>query len=134
MAAVSGSPAVFAVSPRRPCRGKLFRMRVTLAIAAVLGCGGTPEPEPVSESPPQPMVAASLAPTPKPADPVKPHREETVVECPVVLSTTDDDTKAAALLEAASKQVSLGAYGAAWTCADRAADLVPSSDEAHHLR
>ena len=29
---------------------------------------------------------------------------------------------------------SSGSYGAAWTCADRAADLAPTSVEAHHLR
>src|SRR6478672_9013028 len=31
-------------------------------------------------------------------------------------------------------QIEQAAYAAAWTCADRAADLAPTSVEAHHLR
>ncbi|MEO8701417.1 MAG: metallopeptidase family protein [Kofleriaceae bacterium] len=116
-----------------------------LAVAAVLlaGCSDrspTPPPlaapEDVAKPGPAP-VAAALAPTSKHVEgaAVRPHREDPVVECPATPPETgDDDAKAAALLEAANKQIVLAAYGAAWTCADRAADLVPTSVEAHHLR
>nr|MDQ3369639.1 metallopeptidase family protein [Myxococcota bacterium] len=67
--------------------------------------------------------------------PVRPHREAAVVECPVVLGEAlDDDARVGALLDAANKQIVSAAFAAAWTCADRAADLVPTSVEAHHLR
>ena len=66
---------------------------------------------------------------------VKPHHEEQVVECPAkVADTLDDDSKVTALLDEANKQIESGVFGAAWTCADRAADLSPTSVEAHHLR
>lgn len=89
-----------------------------------------------------------------------PHKELDVVECPVVLakpagasaavsplggvaaagssdsSASDDDLDAAVsrLIEAANAQLDAGSAAAAWTCADRAADLAPQSVEAHHLR
>jgi Flp pilus assembly protein TadD/predicted Zn-dependent protease with MMP-like domain len=66
---------------------------------------------------------------------LRPHREEPVVECPATIAdNADDDARAAALLDAANKQIVQGGFAAAWTCADRAADLVPTSVEAHHLR
>src|SRR5262249_48758045 len=72
---------------------------------------------------------------------VRPHHEESVVECPVRLDLHDPDPRAArddarrtALLDEANKQIEAGAFAAAWTCADRAADLAPTSVEAHHLR
>lgn len=74
------------------------------------------------------------APT-RPDRPLRPHHEEPVVECPASLAeTADDETRVAGLLDEANRQIELAAYGAAWTCADRAADLVPTSVEAHHLR
>lgn len=109
-------------------------MRAWLAAALLVGCGGEP-PAPAPQVAPAPSVAAAVAPpNVKHADPVRPHQEETVVECPVKSVEGDDDTRVAALLEAANKQISAAAYGAAWTCADRAADLMPTSVEAHHLR
>ena len=66
---------------------------------------------------------------------VKPHHEDQVVECPAKLpDAADDDTKVGVLLDEANKQIEAGAFGAAWTCADRAADLSPTSVEANHLR
>ena len=66
---------------------------------------------------------------------VKPHHEEAVVDCPAkILDTLDDDAKVSALLDEANKQIEAGIFGAAWTCADRAADLSPTSVEANHLR
>ena len=38
------------------------------------------------------------------------------------------------MLEEANKQIEAASYSAAWTCADRAADLSPQSVEANHLR
>ncbi|MBA3819440.1 MAG: metallopeptidase family protein, partial [Deltaproteobacteria bacterium] len=67
--------------------------------------------------------------------PVRPHHEAPVVECPVALGDAlDDDARVGVLLDAANKQIVSSAFAAAWTCADRAADLVPTSVEAHHLR
>jgi Flp pilus assembly protein TadD/predicted Zn-dependent protease with MMP-like domain len=66
---------------------------------------------------------------------VRPHREEPVVECPAIISeTADDEARVSALLEEANKQIERAQYAAAWTCADRAGDLSPTSVEAQHLR
>src|SRR3954449_7906014 len=66
---------------------------------------------------------------------VRPHREEPVVECPAPIpDSADDDGRVAALLDEANKQIEHTQYGAAWTCADRAGDLLPTSVEAQHLR
>ncbi len=109
-------------------------MRVLAAgLLMLVGCGDTlSEPPPVA-SLPAPTVAAAVAPSPKHPD-VRPHHEEAVIECPVKSVEGDDDSRVAALLEAANKQISEAAFNAAWTCADRAADLMPTSVEAHHLR
>lgn len=87
------------------------------------------------------VAAASLAAPPgKPAAPeaLRPHHEDHVVECPLAPEAAgehvDDEARLAALLDAANKQMMQSAYAAAWTCADRAADLAPTSVEAHHLR
>lgn len=66
---------------------------------------------------------------------VRPHREEPVVECPAVIpDNADDEARVSALLDEANKQIEHAQYGAAWTCADRAGDLSPTSVEAQHLR
>lgn len=66
---------------------------------------------------------------------LRPHREDPVIECPVrVADGVDDETRVAALLDQANREIEHGSYGAAWTCADRAADVLPTSVEAHHLR
>lgn len=84
-----------------------------------------------------PTVAAATGPA-KPGvieGAVRPHHEESVIDCPAVLRDSDDDeARVAALLEAANQQIVQAAFGAAWTCADRAADLNGTSVEAHHLR
>jgi len=69
------------------------------------------------------------------ATPVRPHREEPVVECPAqVAETADDEARVSGLLDEANKQIERAQYAAAWTCADRAGDLSPTSVEAQHLR
>jgi len=66
---------------------------------------------------------------------VRPHREEPVVECPAVIQdSADDEARVSALLDEANKQIERAQYAAAWTCADRAGDLAPTSVEAQHLR
>jgi len=112
-------------------------MRAVLAVAALLvGCKGEQVAPAVETGSAQGPTAAAATPAPKHVEgAMRPHHEEHVVECPVtVAANADDDTKAAALLEAANKQIEQAVFGAAWTCADRAADLVPTSVEAHHLR
>ena len=66
---------------------------------------------------------------------VRPHHEEPVVECPAAIpENADDEARVAALLDEANKQIERAQYAAAWTCADRAGDLSPTSVEAQHLR
>lgn len=98
-----------------------------------------PAPQPGSAAAPGPMVAAATQPMPSKAivegASLRPHKEEPVIDCPaVIVETVDDEGRVAALLDEANRQIEKSAFGAAWTCADRAADLAPSSVEAHHLR
>jgi len=66
---------------------------------------------------------------------LRPHHEESVTECPAsIADTVDDEGRVAVLLDEANRQIEHARYAAAWTCADRAADLTPTSVEAHHLR
>jgi Flp pilus assembly protein TadD/predicted Zn-dependent protease with MMP-like domain len=126
-------------------------MRRLAAVVLLAACNGTP-PSAASSAPPErhagsattsspvTVAAATASPPSKGGNliegsTVKPHHEEQVVECPAkVLDTLDDDAKVTALLDEANKQIEGGVFGAAWTCADRAADLSPTSVEAHHLR
>ncbi len=118
------------------------------AVAAVIGCRDAP-PAPAADQRASnaggalgttPTVAAALAaPTSKGSlvegASVRPHREDPVVECPAAIAdSADDDSRMSALLEQANKQIELKNFSAAWTCADRAGDLSPTSVEAHHLR
>jgi len=66
---------------------------------------------------------------------VRPHHEDPVIECPAkIADSVDDEARVTALLDEANKQLEQTHFAAAWTCADRAADLTPTSVEAHHLR
>jgi Flp pilus assembly protein TadD/predicted Zn-dependent protease with MMP-like domain len=115
-------------------------MRRAFALAAVLAaCSGetakaptaTPAPAP---TPAPPAAAAATAPK-TPSGEVRPHHETSVTECPATVPEgSDDDAKLASLLDTANKQIVAANFGAAFTCADRAGDLVPTSVEAHHLR
>jgi Flp pilus assembly protein TadD/predicted Zn-dependent protease with MMP-like domain len=113
---------------------------VAIALAACKAPAGNPPPDKHAISPGQPAAAATASPVPsKPGlvegSVVRPHREEAVVECPAkVPDSADDDAHVQALIEEANRQIDQGTYAAAWTCADRAADLAPTSVEAHHLR
>jgi Flp pilus assembly protein TadD len=115
-------------------------MRAALAIAAMcVACrnGDAPATAPATTAgSAQTAAAASSTPSKRvEGATLRPHREEPVVECPVTIAdTADDDTRAAALLDEANKQIVASAFASAWTCADRAADLIPTSVEAHHLR
>ncbi len=124
-------------------------MRAAVALAvlgALTSCKGaapappSPEPTPAgSAAPVTASAAASTAPMPSKAlvegSSVRPHKEEPVVDCPAVIGdTVDDEGRVALLLDEANRQIEKTAYAAAWTCADRAADLTPTSVEAHHLR
>jgi Flp pilus assembly protein TadD/predicted Zn-dependent protease with MMP-like domain len=119
-----------------------------VAIAAGLACAcrgeEAPAPPPAhTAGQPAAGSGAAAAAAVQPSKPtghvegatLRPHHEEPVVECPAQISeNADDDARVATLLETANKQLVAGAFGAAWTCADRAADIVPTSVEAHHLR
>jgi Flp pilus assembly protein TadD/predicted Zn-dependent protease with MMP-like domain len=124
-------------------------MRVVVAIAAGLlagpgaGCGrsegggGRSEPAAAGSVGSAAAVAAAAAAPVKPGPAEAPSRAQAIVECPVTFeagSAASDDERVAALLEAANRSIVEAAFGAAWTCADRAADLAPASVEAHHLR
>ncbi len=125
-------------------------MRVAVALASLgawVACRGS-DPKAAKPIAAHPeggsgtMVAASTAPVPSKAGAMvegaavmRPHHEEPVVECPAVVpDTADDEVRVSLLLDAANEQIEHAAYAAAWTCADRAADLSPTSVEAHHLR
>ena len=119
---------------------------VLAALGALTACRGEkPAPAPAEHgvtagsAAPGPSAAAATLPTPSKAivegGSLRPHKEEPVVDCPAVIAdTVDDEGRVALLLDEANHQIEKTSYGAAWTCADRAADLAPSSVEAHHLR
>jgi len=120
-------------------------MRAFLATAALLGaCNNQAllDKSPRAATSESVSVAAATAAPPSKAGALvegatslRPHHEEAVVECPVVLpESADDDARVTALLDEANKQIEHTQYAAAWTCADRAADLSPTSVEAQHLR
>ncbi|MEO8549231.1 MAG: metallopeptidase family protein [Kofleriaceae bacterium] len=121
-------------------------MRWVLAVVLLAACGNgsapTPPPAPHTGSAQSSQISVAAATANPPSKggnlvegSVKPHHEEQVVDCPAkALDTADDDGKVTALLDEANKQIEGGSFGAAWTCADRAADLSPTSVEAHHLR
>jgi len=120
-------------------------MRRLLAVAAlVAGCKApAPSEKPARGSASSVVtVAASTAVPPSKAGglvegatAVRPHHEEPVVECPATIpDNADDEARVSALLDEANKQIERTQYGAAWTCADRAGDLAPTSVEAQHLR
>jgi Flp pilus assembly protein TadD/predicted Zn-dependent protease with MMP-like domain len=122
-------------------------MRALLVIAASLAACKAPAPLEKDKSAhgttgsSVTMAASSAVPASKAsslvegATAVRPHREEPVVECPAVVpDSADDDARVSALLDEANKQIERAQYAAAWTCADRAGDLAPTSVEAQHLR
>jgi len=122
-----------------------FAMRAILATAALLAACNAPAPtEKASRGSAGSNVsvaAATAIPASKAgslvegATPVRPHREEPVVECPATVpENADDEARVSALLDEANKQIERAQYAAAWTCADRAGDLSPTSVEAQHLR
>lgn len=119
--------------------GAMRWARVAVAIA-LAGCRGPSAPAaPAHAGSAGPTAAAATA-TPGPnkgtvEGGVRPHHEEAVVECGAKIpDTADDDTRISALLDEANKDLEQGQYAAAWTCADRATDLAPTSVEANHLR
>lgn len=118
-------------------------MRWVVAAALALGaCKGAPSDKVAPSPRDQPPTANAAAATTPPKTHVeggsslmRPHHEEPVVECSIhIPDSADDDTRVSALLDQANREIERGNYGAAWTCADRAADLAPTSVEAHHLR
>lgn len=117
-----------------------------VAVVAIGACRGSeraPAPAPTQTagsgaSSSSPGAAAATALPSKPTGDggaVHSHHEDAVVECPATMSEVlDEEGRVAALIDEANRQIERGAYAAAWTCADRAADVSPSSVEAHHLR
>lgn len=131
---------------RNTTRGGMQRSIVVLAVvvaAAVFGCRDTRPGPPADKHASSAGTATVAAAVATPASKaglvegmtVRPHREEPVVECPVSIDDDlDDEARLTALLEQANKQIDGSNFSAAWTCADRAADLASTSVEAHHLR
>jgi len=117
--------------------------RVVAAAFVMAACNGsststTPTtPEPPVQIGGATAAALTASPPNKPHDhdSLRPHHEDAVVECAVqVAETADDEMRLQAYLDEANKNIERGAYGAAWTCADRASDISPTSVEAQHLR
>ncbi len=117
----------------------LAAMRWVAVLAVLAGCRSAAPSQSGKGSASGPTAAAATA-VQQPGKGiieggVRPHHEEAVVECGAkVPDSADDDTRVSALLDEANKDLEQGLYGAAWTCADRAADLAPTSVEANHLR
>lgn len=119
-------------------------MRWVLAAALAVGCGckGTPnKPVESARAEPAPATASAAAATTTTSSHgdaeggLRPHHEQPVIECAIqVPDNADDDVRVQALLDQANKEIERGQYAAAWTCADRASDVLPTSVEAHHLR
>jgi Flp pilus assembly protein TadD/predicted Zn-dependent protease with MMP-like domain len=114
---------------------------VAAAALALVACkSGTSERHEPSAAPSQPTANAAAATVPpkthvEGSSTMRPHHEEPVIECSIhIPDSADDETRVSALLDQANREIERGSYGAAWTCADRAADLAPTSVEAHHLR
>ncbi len=119
-------------------------MRRVAILVALVACKGDPAPaaKPPVDKPHTGSAAAALA-VPAPVKSsnlveggmVRPHKEDPVAECPATIGeNADNEGQVQALLDEANKQIEQAGYAAAWTCADRAADLSPQSVEAHHLR
>jgi Flp pilus assembly protein TadD/predicted Zn-dependent protease with MMP-like domain len=106
-----------------------------VGVAAVLvACTGS-RTRPPDQAPAGSAAASTAIIKPPPADEMRPHHEEPVAECLAQLPDgTDDETRVQVLLDQANKDIEGGRFSAAWTCADRAADIAPASVEAHHLR
>jgi len=121
-------------------------MRALLVFAGLLAaCNGSAPTEPKVGHGSAGSSASAAASTAIPASKagllvegatvVRPHREESVIECPAKIpDNADDEARVSALLDEANKQIERAQYAAAWTCADRAGDLSPASVEAQHLR
>jgi Flp pilus assembly protein TadD/predicted Zn-dependent protease with MMP-like domain len=121
-------------------------MRALLVFAGlVAACNGSAPTEPKAGHGSAGSSAGAAASTAIPASKagsmvegatvVRPHHEESVIECPAAVpDNADDEARVAALLDEANKQIERAQYAAAWTCADRAGDLSPTSVEAQHLR
>lgn len=108
-----------------------MRLVVACAVGLVASCGGS-HSDPGAGSAQGSGAAAATAPI-KPSQGAQASGPAHIVECPATLSGSDDE-KVTALLEAANQAIVGAQFGAAWTCADRAADLLSTSVEAHHLR
>ena len=66
---------------------------------------------------------------------VRPHHEIAVAACPAKIpDSASDDARLQTLLDEANQELDDGEYSAAFTCADRAADVAPDSVDAQHLR
>lgn len=135
-------------SPKPPRRGLTRRYGLAAIVAGIsvagvvtseAGCGDPPKRRDVPALAPSESAAkAATSALLPPAEAVPPHHEVAVVECPVApqpgAREGDLDAAVTRLIEAANEQLDKGNAAAAWTCADRAADLAPQSVEAHHLR
>lgn len=110
----------------------------SFASAGALGCREPDKAKPRPAAAPVEPAAKIADRPPGQAEALPPHRELPVVECPVLPPPADRapevDTAVSGLIDAANAQLDAGNAAAAWTCADRAADLSPQSVEAHHLR
>src|SRR5258706_3196733 len=110
-------------------------MRWVVAAMLLVGCKGNPTPPPEQTHGSAAAATTPVKPVHVEGESVRPHHEQPVVECLArIPDNADDDTRVQALLDQANRDIERGQYGAAWTCADRAADLSPTSVEAHHLR
>lgn len=143
------SPVSRRAPPATPATFRSGAVALLAGVAAAMtGCGDdTPSrfrlraPTVAATAPTVSDAAAKVTPGSLDAEALPPHRELPVVECPALPAGADGadgaadlDATLTKLIDAANSQLDAGQAAAAWTCADRAADLAPQSVEAHHLR
>lgn len=85
---------------------------------------------------PQSMAAGtSIQPPAYPTDlHAEAHGRVPFTECPLAETAMFDDERPDQLLQVAAERYGAGAFGEAYACAEIAADLVPDSIDAHHIR
>jgi tetratricopeptide (TPR) repeat protein len=119
-----------------------FLLCTAALVAACRGSGSSTATQEITAGPAKGSGAPSAAASSGPGQPGEPVRAGTadpkplpVTDCPVADQPGEDNEHLVdRLLDRANAAFDAGRLGEAWTCADRAADVEPTSVEAHHLR
>ena len=119
---------------------------VVSALGIALGCradapppsarpDGKGEGETKTHEPQQMAAGKSVQPPAYPTDlHAEAHGRVPFTECPLLETALFDQDRPDQLLQVAAERYGIGAFGEAYACAEIAADLVPDSIDAHHIR